>query len=114
MIQRMAILLDVMRFPPAERNRNRTRTQTQNKEPERQCLHTTLSLALSSQELQNQLADLLRLFLLDPVASAFDELEHDHPGAGGLPHAVDRSGSLIHAPVALPRDEGGRHVDRPA
>src|SRR5215470_1944905 len=66
------------------------------------------------EEPPDQLACFLRLLLLDPVPGALHEVAAEHPGAGGRLHALELAGFLVDPPVALPRDEARRHVDRPA
>ena len=55
-----------------------------------------------------------RLFLLDPVAGAVDQMAAAHIGAGAFLHLFQPAGALPYAPILRPRDEAGRYVDRAA
>src|SRR5450756_1650609 len=66
------------------------------------------------QEWQQQVDNLLGLFLLHPVAGAIDQVATEHPRAGALLHRLIDAGALIRAPVLLARDETGGHVDMAA
>src|SRR5690606_22922303 len=69
--------------------------------------------SLPGQELEQQPIDLVRPLLLDPVPGPCHQVDAAHPRARLALHAVEIARSLVNAPVALARDEAGRHVDRP-
>src|SRR5579862_1681782 len=46
------------------------------------------------------------------MSGAVEKMETGHMRARATPHFVDRAGRLIHAPIALPRDELRRDIDR--
>src|SRR5262245_28497569 len=81
-----------------------TRARTENAD-----LRSTPRLLL--QEPNEQFAHLLGLLLLHPMASAIEQMEADHAGAGLGLHRLDGAGCLIGATVALAADEHRRHVD---
>src|SRR5262245_14909067 len=60
---------------------------------------------LALQEIEQQLADLLGLLLLCPMAGAFDQMETDHVGASLAAHGLLRAWRLVGAPVAEPGNE---------
>src|SRR4051794_21274968 len=51
------------------------------------------------QKLQQQPADLLRLFLLHPMAGAVDQVTAEHPAAGHRLHRLDRAWHLVDPPI---------------
>ena len=51
------------------------------------------------QELQQHVTNLLRLFLLYPMAGAVDQMTADHVRACGRLHCFEYAGALIGAPV---------------
>src|ERR1051325_2478469 len=61
-------------------------------------------LRVIAQEFNQQRADLFRLLLLHPVPCAVEKMKPDHMRAGAGAHLVNRSWSLIHAPIAFARD----------
>jgi hypothetical protein len=62
-------------------------------------------------ELKQQVTDLLRLFLLHPMAGAFDEMTTDHARARDCLHRFVDARTLIGAPILFAGNEAGRHVD---
>src|SRR3954447_9262337 len=73
-----------------------------------------LLLLRMMQEFQQQPADLLRLFLLHPMAGAIEEVTAEHSGAGAPLHRLKHARALVGAPVLLARNETGGHIDAAA
>src|SRR5262245_40329734 len=66
----------------------------------------------SSQELDEELAHLLRLFLLRPMPGAIDKMGTAPLRTDGIGlHFLEDAGVLVGSPVALAGDEARRHVD---
>src|ERR1700680_588702 len=77
------------------------------------CPHCHLPI-LVLQKPYEQLAHLLRLFLLNPMSRTVDKMKSQHPRARADLHALDAARNLVDSPVALSRYEDRRHVDRSA
>src|ERR1700694_4750296 len=78
------------------------------------CLKTRLSGGAFRgllQELQQQVTNLLRLFLLHPMAGAVDQMTADHLRTCACLHRLIYAGALIGSPVLFARDEARGHVD---
>src|SRR3984885_6758103 len=69
------------------------------------------AVALSIDELQQQTADCLGLLLLNPVSSAIDEMRAPPLRTSRGFHPLKGARNLVHAPIALARDETRRHID---
>jgi hypothetical protein len=59
----------------------------------------------SAQKVDQQRTNRFRLFLLDPMPRAVEQIATNHLGASTLLHALKRAWLLISTPVALARDE---------
>ena len=70
--------------------------------------------SLSADESQQQPNDFFWLLLLYPVSRTINQIGAAPLGAGAGFHSLKRAGRLIDAPIALARNETGRHIDRAA
>ena len=67
--------------------------------------------ALAADELQQQTADCLGLFLLNPMSRAIDEMRATPLRTSHGLHPLKRARNLIDTPVALAGDETRGHID---
>src|SRR5919197_3181448 len=71
--------------------------------------------SVAAEEVGDERADAIGLFLLHPMPGAVDELDAaDHAGARARLHPLERAGILIGAPVGLSGNEHRRLIDRAA
>src|SRR6266481_5414763 len=63
------------------------------------------------QKLDQQLTHAFRLFLLNPVPGAADQMTTEHPCAGAVLHALEIAGALVGSPIAFSGNEHRRHID---
>src|SRR5271166_1113548 len=74
----------------------------------RQSNALTRRLTLVAQEIENQRADWLRLFLLDPMPGAANQVTAEHLGTACPLHALETTWALIGPPVAFTGDKHRR------
>src|SRR5689334_18542107 len=70
-----------------------------------------LGLGGIAQELHEQRGHLFGLLLLHPMSGAIEKMKSQHMRAGAIAHFVDRTRSLIDAPIAFSRNVLRGHVD---
>jgi hypothetical protein len=68
-------------------------------------------LSSSTNELQQQSTDFLRLLLLYPMSRAINQISTALSGTGDGLHSLERARILVDAPVAFAGNETGRRID---
>jgi hypothetical protein len=68
-------------------------------------------LSLRVDKLQQQTTDFLGLLLLNPISGTIDEMRAAPLSTSRGLHHLKSTGKLVHAPIALARNETRRHID---
>src|SRR5277367_3272604 len=94
-------------YEPVPFERSRADSRSRRASRRRRCRMEGLTV----DELQQQATDFFGLFLLDPMSGVIDKMRASPLTTSRRLHALKRARKLIDAPIALARDETGRHID---